>query len=130
MSKRLKQAGVVAAIVVAWQLAVMSGVWSEFVLPSPHSVYITFLAMLQNGTLIEHIIISTQRVFIGFVISFVIAFTLGMLAGLRPQATYYYDHLLEFLRHVPPLSLIPLLILWFGIGEPSRIIIIVLTMEL
>ena len=126
--KWVKQAAVLCAIFAAWQLAATAGVWSELILPAPRTVWLTFVAMLRSGELLEHVWVSTTRVIIGFAISFVLAFFLGMLAGLKPRVTHYYDHVLEFLRHVPPLALIPLLILWFGIGETSRIVIIVLTM--
>ncbi|MCL1991828.1 MAG: ABC transporter permease [Spirochaetes bacterium] len=126
--KKIKQISVVAAILLAWQIAAQTGLWSEFVLPSPGSVFAAFLIMLESGELLGHVLVSAKRVFIGFAIASFIATALGTLAGLRPRATGYYEHILEFLRHVPPLSLIPLLIIWFGIGETSRIIIIVLTM--
>ena len=128
MKKLVKQGIVLILILGGWQWATMSGIWSAFILPDPTTVWSTFLAMLVSGELLAHIVVSTQRVFIGFVISFGIAFVLGMIAGLKPSVTAYYDHVLEFLRHVPPLALIPILILWFGIDETSRIIIIVLTM--
>ena len=128
MKKLVKQTFVLVLILGGWQWASISGVWSAFILPAPATVWSTFLMMLASGELLEHVLVSTQRVFIGFIISFCLAFVLGMIAGLKPSVTAYYDHILEFLRHVPPLALIPLLILWFGIGEASRIIIIVLTM--
>ena len=128
INKWIKQSIVVALIFAAWQLATSAGVWSTFVLPTPRMVLDTFYTMVRSGELLDHILISTWRVVVGFSISFVLAFLLGMLAGLRPSATVYYDHILEFLRHIPPLALIPMLILWFGIGETSRLIIIVLTM--
>lgn len=69
---------------------------------------------------------SLRRVFCGYVIAFALAFFFGVLAGVMPQKAVYYGHILEFLRQIPSISLIPLLILWSGIGETSKVIIIVL----
>lgn len=109
-----------------WQAAASAGIWSEYVLPSPQRVFLAGWNMAQTGVLLKHILVSLGRVLTGFSIAFVLAFLLGVLAGLRPKSAVYYKHIVEFLRNVPPLSLIALLILWFGIGETSKIIIIVL----
>ena len=113
-------------LLVLWQLAFMSGKWSAYVLPGPEKVWKSFLSMAGNGILFKHILVSFKRVFIGFSISFVCAFSLGMLAALKKDLEVYNGPHVEFMRNVPPISLIALLILWFGIGETSKVIIIVL----
>lgn len=113
-------------LLILWQLAFLSGKWSAYVLPGPGKVWSSFLAMLGNGTLFKHILVSFNRVLTGFSISFLCAFCLGMLAALKKDLEVYYGPYVEFMRNVPPISLIALLILWFGIGETSKIIIIVL----
>jgi len=97
------------------------------VVPRPMKVWDSFVGMAESGELFENISISLRRVLIGFCIAFFLAFFLGILASLIPKLTPYYNHIVEFVRNVPPMSLIPLLILWFGIGETPKIIIIVLT---
>ena len=86
----------------------------------------SFVTMTGNGTLLKHVLVSFKRVLTGFSISFVCAFCLGMIAALKKDLEVYYGPYVEFMRNVPPISLIALLILWFGIGETSKIIIIVL----
>ena len=113
-------------LLILWQLAFLSGKWSAYVLPGPGKVWSSFLTMLGNGTLFKHISVSFNRVLTGFSISFLCAFCLGMLAALKKDLEVYYGPYVEFMRNVPPISLIALLILWFGIGETSKIIIIVL----
>lgn len=117
---------VLIVLLAAWQLASSSGRWSAYVLPAPARVLNSFLVMVKSGVLARHICVSFQRVAIGFSIAFVLAFLLAVGASLRKGLADYYGFLLEFMRNVPPLSLIALLILWFGIGEKSKIIIIVL----
>lgn len=126
MRKHLKAAFVTLIILFLWVIASRSGIWSTYVLPRPEKVWLAFVVLLKNGTLFNHILISLTRVLIGFSIAFALAFGMGLLAGMFPSASPYYSHLVEFFRSVPPMSLIPLLILWFGIGEKSKIIIIVL----
>lgn len=109
-----------------WQLAVSSGIWSAYVLPSPAKVARSLWTMAESGVLWKHILVSFLRVAKGFFIAFVLAFFLGMVSFSLPRAAEYYESFLEFMRNVPPISLIALLILWFGIGETSKIIIIVL----
>jgi len=127
MGRKVIAVCAVAALLGIWYFASKSGRWSAYVLPSPERVWTTFLKMCDSGELAKHILISLQRVAVGFTISFALGFSLGVLSALFPQADPFYAHILEWLRHVPPMSMIPLLILWFGIGEPSKLIIIVLT---
>ncbi|MBO4317779.1 MAG: ABC transporter permease [Mailhella sp.] len=127
MSGRAKSLAVIFALLALWELACSSGLWTPYVLPSPGRVIRTAIAMFNNGELTRHVSISVSRVLTGFSISCALALILGTLAALHPRLDPYYRHLLEIIRHIPPMSLIPLLILWFGIGETAKIIIIVLT---
>ncbi len=99
---------------------------SPYVLPTPERVFGTFLKMLQSGELFVDIVISFGRVLKGFGIAFALAFLLGMFRSFVPSAEKYYGGIVEFFRNVPPLSMIPLLILWCGIGETTKTVIIVL----
>jgi sulfonate transport system permease protein len=82
--------------------------------------------MLWSGELLRDISISFGRVLKGFCIAFVLAFFLGMLSSMVPPVRSFYEFFIQFFRNVPPLSMIPLLILWCGIGETTKTVIIVL----
>ena len=82
--------------------------------------------MLVSGEIWKDIYISFTRVMKGFSIAFGLAFCLGMLRALLPASGRYYEYVVQFFRNVPPLSMIPLLILWCGIGEITKTVIIVL----
>ena len=127
VSRCIKAAVVLALIVVAWHFAAASGRWSAYVLPAPEKVWQTAKKMWESGELIRHALSSFERVATGFSISFALGFGMSLLSYLFPGALPWYSHLMEAMRHVPPMSLIPLLILWFGIGETPKLIIIVLT---
>lgn len=109
-----------------WFMVSRLEIFSTYVLPAPEKVFRTFLQMLQSGEIFVDIAISFGRVLKGFFIAFVLAFTMGTYRILRPGIEKYYEYILQFFRNVPPLSMIPLLILWCGIGETTKTVIIVL----
>lgn len=109
-----------------WKEATDQGLWSSYILPSPQRVWETTIHMVHNGELARHIAISLRRILWGFGWAFAATCILSSLNLLFPRLRHCYSGLLEVFRHVPPLSLIPLLILWFGIGELPKTIIIVL----
>ena len=109
-----------------WILVSRLGIFNPYVLPTPEKVLNSFFRMLQSGEMFVDITISLGRVLKGFSIAFILAFLLGTFRILLPKATRYNEFLLHFFRNVPPLSMIPLLILWCGIGETTKTVIIVL----
>jgi sulfonate transport system permease protein len=109
-----------------WSELCRRGIFSSYVLPAPAKVWNSFQKMLLSGEVFRDVRISFGRVLKGFLIAFVLAFALGMLRSLLPVSGAFYEYLVQFFRNVPPLSLIPLLILWCGIGETTKTVIIVL----
>lgn len=109
-----------------WFFVCRLGIFSTYVLPTPEKVFDSFLKMLKSGEIFEDVIISLARILKGFAIAFLLAFLLGMFRSLVPASEKYYNCVVQFFRNVPPLSLIPLLILWCGIGETTKTVIIVL----
>lgn len=101
-------------------------IFSAYVLPAPSKVWGSFWKTLVSGEIFRDIVISLGRVLKGFSIAFVLAFLLGMIRTMIPASGQFYEHFVQFFRNVPPLSLIPLLILWCGIGETTKTVIIVL----
>lgn len=113
-------------ILFVWYAVCRAGIFSAYVLPPPSKVFQSFSKMLASGELWKDIYISFIRVMKGFSIAFVLAFILGMIRALLPGSGRYYEFVVQFFRNVPPLSMIPLLILWCGIGETTKTVIIVL----
>lgn len=116
----------IGAVLALWYMVSRSGIVSAYVLPPPSKVFQSFCKMLVSGELWKDIYISFLRVMKGFSIAFVLAFILGMVRALLPASGAYYEYVVQFFRNVPPLSMIPLLILWCGIGETTKTVIIVL----
>ena len=116
----------IAALIAIWYGVCAAGVVNAYVLPSPGKVWNTFVKMVSTGEIFTDIGISFARVLRGFSIAFALAF---LLAGLRiaiPKSEPYYEYIVQFFRNVPPLAMVPLLILWCGIGETTKTVIIVL----
>ena len=116
----------ILAVFAVWYIVCRAGILSSYVLPSPGRVFQSFCKMLQSGELFRDLRISFLRVGKGFVIAFILAFAFGMLWAMIPASAGYYEYLVQFFKNVPPLSMIPLLILWCGIGETTKTVIIVL----
>ncbi|SAL59142.1 taurine ABC transporter permease [Caballeronia arvi] len=116
--------------VLVWQAISMAGVFPAFALPSPVAVWQAFIDILRNGyggqSLISDILISCFRIIIGFVGAVAIGVPIGLLMSRSKIIFDIIDPLLQFIRPVPPLAYIPLLVVWFGIGElPKAILILV-----
>lgn len=122
----IKQLLVIVIIFFIWQLICTIGIFNTYVLPTPLKVFNTFTKMLISGEIILDIYISFKRVLIGYSISFILAFFIGVISFLKKSLSQYYEILIQLFRNVPPISMMPLLILWYGIGETTKIIIIIL----
>lgn len=113
-------------LLVLWQIASAAGVLSERVLPAPSLIFDAGLELLRNGELADALAISGTRVVQGLVLGGVIGVALGALVGLSRLAEATVDPPLQMLRALPHLGLIPLFILWFGIGETPKILLVAL----
>ena len=126
-SKIIKTSISIIILVLIWGIVTKMDIVSSYILPSPSKVLDSLLKMIKSGEIFEYIYISYIRVLKGFFIATLLAFLLAMVRVILPKCNDYYENIVQFLKNVPPLSLISLLILWFGIGETTKIGIIVLT---
>ncbi len=126
MIEIFKKSVLILVIFVLWQVVCELEIFTPYILPSPITTLKTMFDMSLSGELITHVMISFKRIFVGYTFAFVLAFVFGGVAALFPKASIYYEWILEFFRNVPPLSLIAILVLWFGINETPKIIIIIL----
>ncbi|MDJ0824283.1 MAG: ABC transporter permease subunit [Rhodobacter sp.] len=106
-----------------WQ---MEPIW----LPSPEAVWSRIVEIAsegyQNNTLLQHLGWSLFRVVAGFFFGALIGIPLGYAMGLSDWFRGWFDPIVEFMRPVPPLALIPLVIIWAGIGEVGKVILLFL----
>lgn len=116
-------AAAVAAVLAGW--SIWSAGYDPLLLPSPGKVAGAAGELWGDDRLQDDIWISLQRVFRGWVIGSVIAIPVGLLAGISKYARAAVDPFIHFFRFVPAIALTSLFILWFGIGEASKVNLIV-----
>ncbi len=113
----------IAAFVLAWEVA--SRFYTPAVLPSPGRTLETLLDSLRSGLLPRNAMASLGRVMAGFAIGAAIGVALGLAAGCIRMARLALDPYVNFLRFVPAIALLTPFVVWFGIGEASKILLIV-----
>ncbi len=111
-------------ILLAWHLSTASGFFRPSQLPSPASVLAAAVDLIERGQLANHILISTQRVLLGFLIGSLLGVLAGALLGLSRAADVLLTPTIGALRAVPSLAWVPLLVLWIGINEDSKVTLI------
>ncbi|WP_409346823.1 ABC transporter permease [Paenibacillus sp. MBLB4367] len=111
-------------VLVLWQLGGDLGFISTVFLPTPFMIAAEFKGLLGSGELAEHLGISLGRAASGFAIGGSLGLAFGIAAGLSRNTEQLLDPSVQMLRMVPHLAIAPLIILWFGFGETSKIAII------
>jgi len=113
-----------ATVLAIWMGLTEFGIVNTVLVPSPGDVFRAALAAIRDGSLLRNALASLLRVLEGFTLALVIAVPLGVLMGVSGNARGLVEPLIELLRPIPPIAFIPLAILWFGIGEFSKVLII------
>lgn len=112
------------ALVVVWELASALGWLSPRFLAAPSTAVLTGFELLTNGTLADHFLASAKRAYLGLGIGVAIGLVMALAAGLSQIGEASLDGLVQIKRAVPTLALIPLAILWLGIGETMKVALI------
>lgn len=112
-------------VVLLWQLLHASGLVSPTLLPSPLQVFNAAVRQLQQGTLLGHLWASTLRVLIGVVVGVLLAIPVGFALGWYKNLRGFLDPLINFLRALPPIALVPLVVVYVGIGENGRLFVLI-----
>ncbi len=115
-----------ATVIVVWQVLCSLAIIPPRILPAPSQVLRTSIDLISSGELPKHLAISFRRAAVGFLIGGTIGFVLGMANGLSRWSAILLDGTIQMIRNIPHLALIPLLILWLGIGEYAKIFLVAL----
>jgi sulfonate transport system permease protein len=118
--------GILVPLVLAagWEAAVRLGFSNGRLVPPPSVIFATFVELAQAGELQRHVLVTTQRVAAGFVIGVVVGTLAGAISGYSALTRRLIDPAMQALRAIPSLAWVPLFILWFGIFETSKILLI------
>ena len=118
-------------LLVVWWLVTELEMVKPLFVPPPQSIFSEFIKVLTVGftgtSLIEHSLVSMARVFGAFALACAIGIPLGLAMGMSPVMRGIFDPPIEFYRPIPPLAYLPLMVIWFGIGETSKILLIFLS---
>ena len=113
-------------ILVLWEMAVRQGLVNKNLVPPPTKLWQTFLYLITSGKLLAGLAISFKRVFAGFFIASAAGILLGFFMGLFKPINRAMSSLVNILRPIPTIALIPIFIIVLGIGESANISIIVI----
>ena len=113
-------------LLLAWQAASSSGLVSPQTLASPSRILSTALGLIADGTLPRNLLVSLIRAGSGLAIAIVAGIVLALVAGLSRLGEEAIDAPMQMLRTLPALALVPLFILWFGIGELPKVALVAL----
>ena len=123
--------GAVAAIVVVWTLVTNLGWVTETYLPSPQTLGKTAWQLVDEGyqrkTVWEHIGMSLFRALTGFVLGVSLGIPVGLVSGYHRATDAVISPVMAFIRPIPPIAFIPMVVLYFGLGELGKIVLIFVT---
>lgn len=120
----------ITGLIFVWWLITWLGWVDPLFIPSPQAIVEKFISVVTGGftgsSFAQHVAVSTARVFGAFVLACAIGIPLGLAMGISPTFRGIFDPPIEFYRPIPPLAYLPLMIIWFGIGETSKVLLIFL----
>ncbi len=126
--ERIEKAGYFAAsfgiLFIVWELTRAVGLIDPKLFPSIQAVLKACLVGLRDGSLQMHIYASFMRVLTSFTIGILLAVVFGFLVGWFRVVRLFLDPVINFFRALPPIALIPLMIIFFGIGETSKLVVL------
>lgn len=114
-------------LLVVWELTVRFGILDERFFPAPTTVLVELFELTMSGEIFEHVAISLQRMLSGFFLGAVPAIVIGLMMGWSKGVRAFLDPIVAALYSIPKVSLLPLILIIFGIGEMSKIVVIALT---
>jgi sulfonate transport system permease protein len=113
-------------LLVVWSLGSLTGFIDTRTLSAPWTVVTTAGDLIADGRLQTNLVVSAQRAFLGLLIGIAVGTALALVSGLSRLGEAFVDGPIQVKRAIPSLALLPLLILWLGIGEPMKVVTITL----
>ena len=111
----------ILGFLIAWEIVARLGFIHPSLFPPPTRVFQAFLEMARSGELARDVRASLWRAVIGFLLGSAAGIAVGLVTGRVEKLNNYISPLIQLFRPLPPVAIIPLVIVWFGIGEVSKI---------
>jgi NitT/TauT family transport system permease protein len=111
-------------LLVLWEIAAQTGFVDVRFFPAPSTIISALLKMAQSGELLENVLISLQRITLGFLLGGIPAIFIGILMGISRPVRALVDPLITATYPIPKSSLLPLILLIFGLGEMSKVVMV------
>lgn len=113
-------------LILVWNFASISGIVNPVFLPTPQKVVKTIIESIISGNIWGDLYISCYRIFMGFLYAVIVGVVIGILVGCFSGIEAFVQPLTEFIRYLPVPAFVPLIMVWFGIGEQAKIAVIFL----
>lgn len=110
----------VMLLVSIWEIVARSGYFNSALFPPPSKVLIDLGAMITSGQLSTDLIASSRRLLVGYFTGAILGLCAGLATGRYQMAESFFSPIFQMLRPIPPISFVPIAILWFGLGEFSK----------
>lgn len=124
MKRTLTALWVPALILAAWELGSATGLLNRVIFPPPSELVVSARGMIARGELQLHLKATLTRLSLGFLLGSILGLACGVAMGLRPWIKHSLEMLISGAYATPKISLLPLLMLFMGVGEPARILLI------
>ncbi|OPX43343.1 putative aliphatic sulfonates transport permease protein SsuC [Ruminiclostridium hungatei] len=111
-------------ILIFWEIMSRNGYVKALILPAPSGILDAYIELIKSGRLFDNLLISIFRVAQGYVVGAVLGVAVGILIGLFKRVEIAFSIVLGFLRPIPIIAWMPVLILWMGIDEGSKVAVI------
>lgn len=121
---KIKDMYSIFVILALWEIFSMAGYLNTLVIPPPSEIILTLVNLLQEGKYVFNFFISSARLFSGLFISILIGVPLGLSIGYFDKIQSFFEPLISVLYPIPKITILPILILFFGIGEIPKISLI------
>jgi ABC-type nitrate/sulfonate/bicarbonate transport system permease component len=122
--ERIAPAITVLLILMLWEWLAYAGRISALFFPAPSAIFRTLIELISTGELFSNLVLTVTRLFSGFVLGAVPALILGLLMGWSSQLRTIFDPIIAALHPIPKIAILPLIIIIFGIGETSKIVVV------
>ena len=112
------------ALLLLWEIAARLGLIDVRFFPAPTQIFRSVIAMAQSGELLDNTLISLQRLFLGFLLGGIPALILGIVMGISRPIRAFFEPLISATYPIPKSSILPLVLLIFGLGEMSKVVMV------